>query len=132
MTRGVVALVVLLARLTGLAIRKESLVWRRVDGDPDFARLSMDAIRMTAQLVLTAEAFGVVVACRTFEPEHLPGQCFGRLKRWRRGALEFGRSDDRILWDGLVAGLSGLRARRGACGRLLFRFCFRLCRGHWE
>jgi len=132
MTRGIVALVVLLARLTGLAIRKESLVWRRVDGDPDFARLSMDAIRMTAQLVLTAEAFGVVVACRTFEPEHLPGQCLGRLKRWRRGALEFGRSDNRILWDGLVTGVSGLRARRGACGRLVFRFCFRLCCGHRE
>ena len=81
MARGVVALVVLLAGLTGLAIRKESLVWRCVDGDPDFARLSMDAIRMTAQLVLTAKAFGVVVAYRTFEPEHLPRQCLGRLKR---------------------------------------------------
>jgi hypothetical protein len=25
-----------------------------------------------------------------------------------------------------------LRARRGACGRLVFRFCFRLCCGHRE
>lgn len=47
-TCRIVALIIPFTCLTGLAIRKERLVRRRVDGHPHLARLSMDAIGVPA------------------------------------------------------------------------------------
>lgn len=57
---GIVALVVALARLAGFAVCEKRLVRRSVDGHPDLARLAVDAVGVAAQLMLTAEAVGVV------------------------------------------------------------------------
>lgn len=59
-TCRIVAFVVPLARLTGFAVCEEGLVGRGVDSHPDLTRLPMDAIRVTAQFMLTAEAVGIV------------------------------------------------------------------------
>jgi hypothetical protein len=48
MAGGVVAFIVPLACLTGFAIREEGLIGRSVDGDPDFARLPVNAVCMAS------------------------------------------------------------------------------------
>jgi hypothetical protein len=47
-TRGIVALIVPLACLASFAVCKKGLVRGRVDGNPDLARLSVDAVGMTS------------------------------------------------------------------------------------
>jgi hypothetical protein len=59
-TRGIVAFIVSLASLTGLAVGEEGLVRRSVDSHPDLTRLPVYAVCMTPQLMLTAEAVGIV------------------------------------------------------------------------
>lgn len=60
MGSSVVALVIPLASLAGLAVCEKRLIWRGVDGHPDLARLPVDAIGMTSQLMLAPEAIGIV------------------------------------------------------------------------
>lgn len=57
---GIVALVVALARLAGLAVCQKRLVGGRVDGHPHLARLAVDAVGVAAQLMLAAETVRVV------------------------------------------------------------------------
>lgn len=65
-TCGVVAFVVLLSGLARLTVGQERLVGRSVDGHPDFTCLFVDTVGMTSELMLTAEAIGIVPAERTF------------------------------------------------------------------
>lgn len=67
MAGGVVAFVVLLASGARLAVSQEALVRRGVDGDPDFPELLVDSVSVTAELMLAAEAVGIVVALITLE-----------------------------------------------------------------
>ena len=73
-TCSVIALVIPFTGLACFAIRKKRLVGRGVDGHPHFARLSVDSVRMTAQLMLTAEAVRIVGAYWTLEPQHSAGR----------------------------------------------------------
>lgn len=74
---SIVALVVPLAGLAGLAVSEERLVGRSVDGDPDLARLLVDAIGMTSQLMLAPEAVGIVSADGTLQAHHSPCRSLG-------------------------------------------------------
>jgi len=64
-TCGVVAFVVLLSGLARLTVGQERLVGRSVDGHPDFTCLFVHTVGMTSELMLTAEAIGIVPAERT-------------------------------------------------------------------
>jgi hypothetical protein len=66
---GVVAFVVALAGLAGLAVCQKGFVGRRVDGHPDLARLAVDAVGVATQLMLAAEAIGVVGAAGALEAQ---------------------------------------------------------------
>ena len=81
-TGGIIALVILLASLASLAIRKEALIGRGVDGHPDFAGRPVDAIRVATQFMFTSKPVRIVITGRTFQSEyssryHL-GPCRGR------------------------------------------------------
>lgn len=69
---GIVAFVIPLAGLAGLAVGKERLVWGSVDGDPDLTHLPVDAIGMASQLMLAPEAVGIVSADGTLQAHHSP------------------------------------------------------------
>jgi hypothetical protein len=80
---SVIAFVISLSSLTCFAIRKEGLVWGCVDGHPNLPRLPVDTIRMTSQLMLTAEAIGIVRAHWALQSQHSAGRRFGvRLEGW--------------------------------------------------
>ena len=131
-TGSVIALIVPLACLTGLAIGKKVFLWRRVDGHPDFTRLSVDAISMATQFVLTPEAIGIVIACRALQSEYSSGRSLcRRLKGWRsRRRLDLWSCHNRLFrWRRLYR-FGSLGSRGGASGRLLFHFGFRSCWRH--
>lgn len=62
MSRGVVVGAVFLAVAAGFAVGEEGLVGGDVDADPDFAYGGVHAVNVPAELVLTVEAFGLVIA----------------------------------------------------------------------
>lgn len=64
---GIVAFVVPLAGLACFAVCQKRLVGRSVNGDPDLARLFVDAVGMPPELMLAAEAVGIVRADGAFE-----------------------------------------------------------------
>jgi hypothetical protein len=66
---GVVAFIVALAGLAGLAVCQKGFVGRRVDGHPNLARLAVDAVGVATQLMLAAEAIGVIGAAGAFEAQ---------------------------------------------------------------
>jgi hypothetical protein len=61
-TCGVVTFIIPLPSLARLAVGKERLVRRSVNRHPDFTCLFVDAVGMTSELMLTAEAIGIVGA----------------------------------------------------------------------
>jgi hypothetical protein len=61
-TCGVVAFVIPLPGLACLTVGQERLIGRSVDGHPDFTCLFVDTVGMTSELMLTAEAIGIVRA----------------------------------------------------------------------
>lgn len=66
---SIVAFVISFASLACFAICKERLIWGGVDGHPDLPCLFMDTVGMAPQLMLAAEAVGIVGAYRTFESQ---------------------------------------------------------------
>jgi hypothetical protein len=64
---GVIAFVIPLPSLACFAVCKERLVWGCIDSHPNLPRLPVDTIGMTSQLMLTAEAVGIVSAPRALQ-----------------------------------------------------------------
>jgi len=133
-TCGVVTFIVPLSRLACFAVGQEGLIWRSVDGHPHFPRLPVDAVGVSTKLMLTAEAIGVVIANRTFQPKDLSGLALaGRLES-RRGCRTINLGSclyHRLLGRRRVYRIGGLSARRSARDGLDFCSGLGPCWRHW-
>jgi hypothetical protein len=102
-TCGVITLVIPLASLASLAVRKEGLVWRRVDSHPNLTRFPMNTVGMATQFMFTAKTVRVIIALWTFQPEHFSGRrpCGAFNSRRRIRSVDGRCCQDCLLWPGL-------------------------------
>lgn len=128
MAGGVVTFVIPFPRLASFTIGKEAFIRRGIDGHPDLTGLPVYPVRMSAQLVFTAEAIGIIIASRALQTQYFPMLYFPRTLECRRCCCAVNEWSHYDRFFGRSSRVLGFH--RGASMHVFFHLAFAPNRGH--